>query len=346
MNKNFLNGSSRLRYLGVVILIVSAIIQLGCSKDSSPGPEPQPDPTPIFSTKDVSCITATTALGVGRLLFDKNLVVSSFGMCYSTNEVPTLADNRIEHGIIMVPNWDFIIPITSLTPNTKYYVRTYMTDYDDNTSYGDIVSFTSLAYTDSVIDFDSNIYHAVTIGTQVWTVENLKVTHYRNGDPIPHITDGSQWDNLTTGAYCNYDNNSNYVATYGQLYNWYAIDDNRNIAPDGWHIPNINEWQTLIDFLGGTDSAGIKMMEPGAEHWHWSMSNPPQSTNESGFLALPGGQRMHNFNYHSQGDYTAFWSTTAYGSDAAWKCELVFEGAICDYLSDKRTGLSVRLIKD
>jgi uncharacterized protein (TIGR02145 family) len=344
MKKNIFTASLIPGFFGILILIFSAIIHTGCSKDSNPAPEPEP--TPIFSTNDVGYITATTALSSGRLIFNENLVVSGFGMCYGTNATPTLADRKIEAGYIMIPNYDYIIPITGLTPNTKYYVRTYMTDYDNNTSYGDVVSFITLAYTYSVIDFDSNIYHAVAIGTQVWTVENLKVTHYRNGDLIPNITDRSQWESLISGAYCNYENDPGYVDTYGRLYNWYAIDDPRNIAPDGWHIPGKSEWQTLIDFLGGAESAGIKMMEPGEEHWHWSMSNPPLPTNESGFLALPGGRRMHYGNYESHGDYTAFWSATAYGSDAAWKCELVFEGANCDYQSDKRIGFSVRLIRD
>ena len=77
----------------------------------------------------------------------------------------------------------------------------------------------------TVTDIDGNVYQTVTIGTQVWMMENLKVTHYRNGNPIPRVTDGGTWLSLTTDAYCEYDNNPALVATYGRLYNWYAVDD-------------------------------------------------------------------------------------------------------------------------
>ncbi|MCX6174724.1 MAG: fibrobacter succinogenes major paralogous domain-containing protein [Ignavibacteriales bacterium] len=97
----------------------------------------------------------------------------------------------------------------------------------------------------TVTDIDGNIYHTVTIGTQVWMVENLKVTKYRNGDTIPYLTDGHQWINIQSGAYCNYDNSAGNSATYGHLYNYSAVTDSRNIAPSGWHIPPKTEFLTL-----------------------------------------------------------------------------------------------------
>jgi uncharacterized protein (TIGR02145 family) len=92
----------------------------------------------------------------------------------------------------------------------------------------------SLAFCQTVTDIDGNVYQTVTIGNQIWMAENLKVTHYRNGDEIPNVTVQEDWKNLTTGAYCNYNN----VAVYGRLYNWLAVNDNRNIAPAGWHVPS------------------------------------------------------------------------------------------------------------
>jgi hypothetical protein len=86
----------------------------------------------------------------------------------------------------------------------------------------------------TVIDYDGNIYFVVEIGGQCWMAENLKVTHYRNGDPIPNVTDNAEWEGLSTGGYCDYYNNPNYAPIYGRLYNWYAVDDSRNIAPAGW----------------------------------------------------------------------------------------------------------------
>jgi uncharacterized protein (TIGR02145 family) len=108
----------------------------------------------------------------------------------------------------------------------------------------------------TVTDIDGNVYHIVTIGTQVWMAENLKVTHYRNGTPIAHITDNATWDNLTSGAYCNFDNNDVTSDTYGRLYNWYALVDGLFITPPGWHIPSDAEWTTLVNYLGGEAIAG------------------------------------------------------------------------------------------
>lgn len=326
--------------------MVFIIMFFSCSEENSV--DPQPEPTPILSTKDVSFVTATTALSTARLIFDEQIVVLSFGICCSTNEAPTLADNRIEVGFILVPNWDFLIPISGLSPNTKYYVRTYIEGYDDNTIYGNIVSFTTLAYTDSVTDIDSNVYHAVPIGTRVWTVENLKVTHYRNGDPIPNITDDTQWGNLTTGAYCDPDNNLSNVSTFGRFYNWYAVVDTRILAPEGWDVPSNDDWQDLINFLGGADSANIKMREPGEEHWREPenvSTNRPIATNESGFLALPGGSRGY-FDPNSAYSSAAFWSSTDYDIDNAWRFAIDRWSTSRDYGHRKTDGFSVRLVKD
>lgn len=104
---------------------------------------------------------------------------------------------------------------------------------------------------ETVTDFDGNIYHVVTIGTQDWLIENLKVTHYRTGDAIPNVTGNTQWGNLTTGAYCDYDNSVGNGTTYGRLYNWFAVNDSRKIAPTGWHVSSDAEWTVLTTYLGG-----------------------------------------------------------------------------------------------
>jgi len=103
--------------------------------------------------------------------------------------------------------------------------------------------------TGTVTDTDGNSYKTVKIGDQWWMTENLKVTHYGNGDPIPEVTDNTQWSVLDTGAYCNYGNDAGRVSNYGRLYNWYVINDNRNIAPEGWHVATYDDWTFLIDFL-------------------------------------------------------------------------------------------------
>jgi uncharacterized protein (TIGR02145 family) len=167
--------------------------------------------------------------------------------------------------------------------------------------------------TTTVTDYDGNVYHTVTIGTQVWLVENLKVTHYRNGESIPVVTGSTQWEASTTGAYCNYDNAANNGTTYGRLYNWYAVNDNRKIAPTGWHVPSDAEWSVLSTFLGGVYTCGSKLKEAGTTHWKFPNAD---ATNTSGFTALPAGLRNYagGFEYLLWG--CGFWSTTRVGNDA------------------------------
>jgi uncharacterized protein (TIGR02145 family) len=98
----------------------------------------------------------------------------------------------------------------------------------------------------TVTDIDGNTYNVIKIGTQIWMAENLKTTKYRNGDPIPNITDLTEWGQLTTGGFCTYKNtiNTDTINTFGRLYNWYAVSDSRGLCPTGWHIPSSTEWLT------------------------------------------------------------------------------------------------------
>ena len=114
----------------------------------------------------------------------------------------------------------------------------------------------------TVTDIDGNKYGVVTIDAQTWMTENLRVTKYNNGDPIPNVTDGTKWKNLITGAYCDYNNNVDNVKEYGRLYNWYTISDTRGLAPKGWHVATNADWQTLINFYGGKTNAGCELKKP------------------------------------------------------------------------------------
>ena len=207
------------------------------------------------------------------------------------------------------------------------------------------VSFSQSDSTGTVTDIDGNVYQTVKIGDQWWMAENLKVTHYQNGDFIPNVTDDNQWINLTTGAYCNYDNDSTNVATYGRLYNWYAVADSHNIAPAGWHVPSDAEWQTLVDYLGGDTVAGGKLKESGTTHW----SSPNTgATNESGFCALPGGYRYYyNGAFNYVGGSAIFWSSTESDISFAWYrglyyCNTDVNRSDCN----KQYGFSVRCVRD
>lgn len=196
-----------------------------------------------------------------------------------------------------------------------------------------------------VEDIDGNVYKTVTIGTQCWMIENLKVTHYRNGDAIPNITDDLAWNNLTTGAYCYYKNKANYSSTYGRLYNWYAVKDSRNIAPEGWHIPSAAEWTTLINFLGGDHFAGGKLKENGTMHWRKPNTG---ATNESGFTALPGGLRAPNVKFYGLGYLGYWWSSDIFLGDFPYFYSMQYDlkWATQGTASAKSDGSSVRCLKD
>ncbi len=196
---------------------------------------------------------------------------------------------------------------------------------------------------ETITDIDGNTYRTVQIGEQCWMAENLKVTHYRNGDQIPEVTDSLAWIRLT-GAHCSYNNDTTYVATYGRLYNWYAVSDSRNLAPAGWHVPSDGEWQTLVDYLGGDAVAGGKLKESGTSHWQ---SPNTGATNESGFTALPGGYRFYTAHFNFLGSQAIFWSSTEIGPDYAWYRILGYfylQVTRDDLLW--RCGMSVRCVKD
>ena len=191
----------------------------------------------------------------------------------------------------------------------------------------------------TITDGDGNVYHAVQIGVQTWMLENLKTTKYRNGDPIPNVTNGTSWVNLTTGAYCNYNNDANNGATYGRLYNWFAVYDSRKIAPAGWHIPTAAEWATLASYLLGKGGAGARLKEAGTTHW---ASPNTGASNSSGFTALPGGQRVDDGTFFQIGVQGCWWI-----SDQVWG-QYMFSSDIIlhDDAFPQICGLSVRCIKD
>ncbi len=197
----------------------------------------------------------------------------------------------------------------------------------------------------STTDVEGNKYKTIKIGNQWWMAENLRVTHYRNGDPIKEIKDATSWGACTTGAYCAYDNKKENANDFGYLYNWYALKDSRTIAPPGWHVPTDEEWQELVDYLGGDTVAGGKLKESGYAHWpHPNVG----ATNESGFTALAAGFRYHLGYFSDLYNTATFWSSTEKDSTKAWCRKLYFEhpSVVREGLLGKRSGFSVRCIKD
>ena len=195
----------------------------------------------------------------------------------------------------------------------------------------------------TVKDIDGNTYKTIKIGNQEWMAENLKVTHYRNGDQIPYVTDNYDWRDQNIGAYCYYMNNAVNAAIYGGLYNWYAVKDGRKIAPIGWHIPTDKEWTELEQYLGS--NPGGKLKEIGTTRWNFPNID---ATNETNFSALPNGTRSCNGKFEIiVGDLTLFWSATEHGSNEAWYRTLSYDAS--NVYRNHLTwpfGFSVRCIRD
>ena len=181
----------------------------------------------------------------------------------------------------------------------------------------------------------------VQIGTQIWMTKNLNVSRYRNGDLIPQVTNANQWRALTTGAWCYYENNTTNGPVYGKLYNWYAVNDPRGLAPQGWHVPSITEWITLATFLGGDSMAGGKMKATVL----WSSPNAG-ATNSSGFTGLPGGY-FTGTSFGYMGDFGFWWASTAYNTQSAYNYLLNYGFADSAATNNgKYFGCSVRCLKD
>jgi uncharacterized protein (TIGR02145 family) len=208
--------------------------------------------------------------------------------------------------------------------------------------------------TESVSDIDGNRYNIVTIGNQIWMAENLKTTKYRNGDDIPNITDDTEWSNLSTGAYSDYNNDASYVSTYGsRFYNWFAMSDSRNICPLNWHVPSQTEYNELRDYLGGWGyqggNAGGNLKESGLEHW---LSPNTGADNSTGFTALPSGTRQSVNGLSVRiGNILNLWSSTPWPGVEDWVG--TFVGLSSDSIeltgpnnSDKKSGFCIRCIKN
>jgi uncharacterized protein (TIGR02145 family) len=213
-----------------------------------------------------------------------------------------------------------------------------------------------------VIDIEGNTYNSVIIGTQEWQKENLNVSKYSDGTPIPQITNVTQWANAATGAWCWLYNNSGNGAAYGKLYNWYAVAGiynyeslvnaslRKNLAPDGWHVPTDQEWSTMINHIdqnanGGSNSsnvAGGKMKETGTIHW---ASPNADASNSSGFTGLPGGYRDSN-NFSSD-TFTGVWySSSDYSNNTAcYRFLSSYDNIVGRNFFSPSYGLSVRCIK-
>ena len=232
------------------------------------------------------------------------------GFCYSTSPGPTISGDTVMSGS---GNGSFGALVTGLTPGTIYYYKAFALK-GSTVYYGNEISFTTLTIgmpgpgIGTVNDIDGNVYNTITLGTQVWMVENLKTTHYRDGTPIPEIPDNAAWVADTYGAYCFYDNNPANKAAYGLLYNCFAVRNTHNIAPEGWHVPNYSELNTLFEYVGGYGIAGGRLKEAGFVHWQDPNTG---ADNSAEFTAVGAGWRQTlTGNFYGIQQKSYFWANS------------------------------------
>ena len=308
---------------------------------------------PTLTTSAVSSITKYAASAGGTITSNGGSVITASGICWSTTSTPTTSNSKTTDG---TTSGTFTSTITGLTAGTTYYVRAYATNAI-GTTYGANQSFTTLSTPPSQT--------SVLIGTQRWTDKHLNVANYRNGDPITYAANAAQWAAANAAGegaytYLKYASGDG-GATYGKLYNWYAVNSSKGLAPEGYHVPTVTEWITLRNTqpLNGTT------LKSNTNDWSASFNNVNNfityipdanysnynGTNSTGFNALPGGSIFPNGNNGNYGS-SSLWTATPDGSDAT-KAEWMYFHSIyfyvgrdCCFTYEKGNGMSVRLVKD
>ncbi|MFN5323416.1 MAG: fibrobacter succinogenes major paralogous domain-containing protein [Bacteroidota bacterium] len=343
----------------------------GCEQDgASPGNGNSNGNTTaiVLTTNAASSITGTTAVSGGNITSDGGSSIIGRGVCWSTSPNPTLVNSFTSDGAGI---GSFNSNLTSLSPNTSYYVRAYASNAN-STVYGNQISFTTSSSggggsgscsggPSTVTDIDGNVYNVVTIGNQCWLKENLETTRYRNGDVIPTNLNNSQWQNTTQGAWAYYNDSSQYNNIYGKLYNWYAVADARGLCPTGWHVPTDSEWNKMVKYLDPladtsqniyfqSQTAGGMMKSIGdlqSGTGYWQAPNAGAS-NSSGFEGRPGGQRSPNSigGQNINGAEGHWWSASLKDS-TAWFWSIGYNNPqVLKYYNPKRYGFSIRCLRD
>ena len=335
----------------ILIFTLISVIFISCSSnsDSSGGIPENLFNVETYTVNNIGHQSATVFGTFGPSFLSE---VSAYGICYGLSPNPTITDMHTTATNFDAVSGTFSSNLSPLSQNTTYYVRAYGTKGSE-TFYGDQITFTTLSqlFTNAgaVNDVDGNTYSSITINSKQWMKENLNVSKYRNGDVIPEVTDITQWDDLTTGAWCYYANDTANGTTYGKLYNWYAVNDPRGLAPAGWHIPTDQEWTSLTTFLGGASVAGSKMRDTGGL---WSASGQP-ATNQAGFSALPGGYSYLTLTYtpadqpfKSLGEVAYWWSATSSNTNTAYSVNVSLTNLLTRSSIRNKTAISVRCVKN
>ena len=308
-------------------LIATIILLPACRKDQIPS----------FDPVEVTLISSSSVEARGNITIDDESQLLALGICFDIYPNPTISNNKIE-GVSM---GNFTLALDGLLPNTTYYIRAFA-----ETSEGILYGYETIFKTYSgpiATDVDGNVYNIITVGNQTWMMENLKVTHYNNGDPITNIDDVAIWNNLTSGAFCNYKNSNSYASIFGRLYNWYAVNDQRKLAPNGWHVATSHDWIELDFYLGGINSGG-QLKETGTTHW----SSPNiGATNSRGFKALPGGGCFKGQGFMDSGLTGNWWTSRNTFDGFAYFMSIDYDNTLLERtFAPMSSGFSVRCVKD
>ena len=352
----------QLKTQGICFLLFLNVC-FSCEKDE---PVPGIHPEPGIHIDPPYNIARTSARFKGSILYADLDSVLEDGFCWGTGPSPTLADqhevtnHRDKDNNLMLYN-------NRLLPGIEYYARVYATTEKD-TLYGDTVSFITKSPTisthfnedltyDTVSDIDENIYKTIKIGSQVWMAENLKTTHFNDGSSIPLVEDSYTWSRLESPGYCWFENDEAvFKDMYGGYYNWYTVNTGQ-LCPAGWHVPAEEDWKELKMSLGMSEEhadldyglagtiVGDMIKETGTFNW---VEESTLATNESGFTALPGGERMVGpADFLWEGTGASWWSATQYFSTNAWSHGAVYSyaGMYRSSMYDQAYGLNVRCVK-
>jgi len=343
-----------------VVYLIPVLLLSACSEE-----ENKPPTVEIVNPQEGSSIMRGEIVPVKAMAEDKDGSITELSIYLQGEEVGTAEASTL------VYNWN-----TADLELIKYVLSAVATDDDDQSDAANMIVLLDtpgglnpdLSY-GSVSDVDGNSYGTIEIGTQVWMAENLKVSHYPDGEPITQISDEGEWNamNFDAQAYCWYNNLTEYSDTSGALYTWAAAMNGelssenipsgvQGVCPDGWHIPSDAEWKVLEMFLGmsqtetdnydwrGSDE-GAQLKEPGFSNWAYPNAG---GSNSSGFTTVPGGFRSAKGEFWSIDQSAAFWTSTAEeGTDKAWYRTFNFDKEqVYRQYNNMRLGFSVRCIQN
>ena len=309
--------------------------------------------TPMYMSPEQ--ITETKSVTAQSDIYSLGVLLWQMVMGQKPYDTKTLSTFQLQTKIVQEP---LVLTNTSLDSTIKI-----ATEKESSLRYSSCESFLSEIIGNNVINDDRTIIHSdttliaknnsflenekfpyVKIGNQIWMLENLNVDRFRSGDLIPEVKTSEEWSKAGENkqpAWCHYHNNSVIGKIYGKLYNFYAVNDSRGLAPEGWHIPTDKEWTKLTDFLGGEEIAGTKIKSTGG----WKDNG--NGTNSSGFAGLPGRYRYKNGQFNGI-DYNGnWWSSTETNTDNAWYRRLYYDfGNVYRSDDSKRAGFSVRCLRN